>query len=103
MTDACHGWRGNASQSDIIAFGQTNHRGVGLAMVTRQDDPVNQCHDISVCFVLFFTINLPRMPALCIDRLRLRHTGRPHLMSVVFGGFFKSALASVFNKLCVLI
>lgn len=45
MIDACHGWRRNAAQSDI-AIGQTHHHGVGLAVVTRQDDPVSQRHEI---------------------------------------------------------
>lgn len=45
MTDARHGWRRNAAQSDI-AIGQTHHHGVGLAVVTRQDDPVSQRHGI---------------------------------------------------------
>lgn len=45
MIDACHGWSRNAAQSDI-AIGQTHHHGVGLAVVTRQDDPVSQRHGI---------------------------------------------------------
>lgn len=46
MTDARHGWRRNAAQSDVVAIGQTHHRVVGLAVVTRQDDPVSQRHEI---------------------------------------------------------
>ena len=46
MTDARHDWRRNAAQSDVVAIGQTHHRVVGLAVVTRQDDPVSQRHEI---------------------------------------------------------
>lgn len=37
---------GNATQSDIIAIGQTHHRVVGLAVITRQEDPASQRHEI---------------------------------------------------------
>jgi hypothetical protein len=53
MTDARHGWRRNAAQSDIVALGQIHHRVVGLEVVTRQDDPVSQTHEMKGVELLY--------------------------------------------------
>ena len=46
ITDARHGWRRNAAQSDIVAIGMKTHKVVGVATVTREDDPVSQRHEL---------------------------------------------------------
>ncbi|XP_033731910.1 uncharacterized protein LOC117321561 isoform X2 [Pecten maximus] len=46
LTDARHGWRKNAAQSDIIALGCMTHKVVGAVTVTRDDDPVSQRHEL---------------------------------------------------------
>ncbi|KAK3086820.1 hypothetical protein FSP39_023965 [Pinctada imbricata] len=46
LTDARHGWRRNAAQSDIVALGQSLHRVVGLVTITRADEPVSQRHEM---------------------------------------------------------
>lgn len=53
MTDARHGWRRNAAQSDIVALGQIHHRVVGLEVVTRRDDPVSQRHEMKGVELLY--------------------------------------------------
>ena len=46
LTDARHGWRRNAAQSDIVALGHSQHRVVGLVTVMRADEPVSQRHEM---------------------------------------------------------
>ena len=46
LSDARHGWRKNAAQSDVIALGSATHKVVGAVTVTRDDDPVSQRHEL---------------------------------------------------------
>ena len=46
MSDARHGTRRNAAQSDIIALGGISHKVVGAETITRDDDPVSQRHEL---------------------------------------------------------
>lgn len=46
LSDARHGWRKNAKQSDIVALGMDTHKVVGAITVTHDDDPVSQRHEL---------------------------------------------------------
>ena len=46
MSDARHGTRRNAAQSDVIALGTITHKVVGAITITRADDPVSQRHEL---------------------------------------------------------
>ena len=47
ITDARHGWRKNAAQSDIVALGNITHKVVDIQTVTRADEPISQRHELT--------------------------------------------------------
>ena len=46
ITDACHGWRKNAAQSDIVTLDNITHKVVHTQPVTRSDEPISQRHGL---------------------------------------------------------
>lgn len=46
ITDARHGWRKNAAQSDIVALGNVTHKAVAVETVTRTDERISQRHEL---------------------------------------------------------
>ena len=46
ITDARHGWRKNAAQSDVVALGNITHKVVNIQTVTRSDEPISQRHEL---------------------------------------------------------
>ena len=47
MSDARHGWRKNAKQSDVIAIGSLSHRVIGAVTVTHEEEPCSQKHELT--------------------------------------------------------
>ena len=45
-TDARHGTRKNSAYSDVIALGGTTHKVVSAQMISKQDDPITQNHEL---------------------------------------------------------
>ena len=45
LTDARHGWRKNARQTDVVCMGGKHHKVIALETVTSKDDPVAQRHE----------------------------------------------------------
>lgn len=46
MTDARHGWRRNAKDTNVICIGQNSHKVIKDIHVTKSDDPVTQRHEM---------------------------------------------------------
>jgi len=46
MTDARHGWRRNAKDTNVICIGQKTHKVIKDIYVTKSDDPVTQRHEM---------------------------------------------------------
>ena len=46
ITDARHGTRKNSAYSDVIALGGTTHKVVSAQVISKQDDPISQRHEL---------------------------------------------------------
>lgn len=46
ITDARHGWRKHAKDSNIVCIGQASHKVLNDVHVTKSDDPVSQRHEM---------------------------------------------------------
>ena len=46
ITDAHHGWRKKAAQSDVVALGNVTHKVANIQTVTRSDEPISQRHEL---------------------------------------------------------
>ena len=46
MTDARHGWRRNAKDTDVVCIGENTHKVLNLQHVTRREEPSSQKHEL---------------------------------------------------------
>jgi hypothetical protein len=46
MSDARHGWRKNAKDSNVVAIGENTHKVLSCEHVTKTDDNVSQRHEM---------------------------------------------------------
>ena len=46
MTDARHGWRRNAKDTDVVCIGEKTHKVLSLEHVTRREEPSSQKHEL---------------------------------------------------------
>ena len=46
MTDARHGWRRNAKDTDVVCIGENTHKVLNLQHVTRREEPCSQRHEL---------------------------------------------------------